>query len=75
MHGYMNVIAEPMTFVKVCKLAKQFEIPDFDVMELDKYKNWTRNTKNQRIISSEYPSVTGLPSATLCLVSENLMEH
>ena len=37
MHGYMNVDAEPMTFDEVRKLAKQLEIPDFDVMELDKY--------------------------------------
>ena len=35
-HGYMNVDAEPMTFDEVRKLAKQLEIPDFDVMELDK---------------------------------------
>ena len=38
MHGYMNVDFEPMTFDKVRKLAKQLEIPDFDVMELNKYK-------------------------------------
>ena len=33
----MNVDAEPMTFDEVRKLAKQLEIPDFDVMELHKY--------------------------------------
>ena len=34
----MNVDSEPMTFAEVRKLAEQLEIPDFDVMELDKYK-------------------------------------
>ena len=33
MHGYMNVNAEPMTFDEVRKLAKQLDIPDFNVME------------------------------------------
>ena len=33
----MNIDSEPMTFDEVRKLAKQLEIPDFDVMELDKY--------------------------------------
>ena len=32
----MNIDSEPMTFDEVRKLAKQLEIPDFDVMELDK---------------------------------------
>ena len=41
MHGYMNVDAEPMTFDEVRKLAKQLEIPDFDVMEL----NWPSNSR------------------------------
>ena len=45
MHGYMNVDAEPMTFVEVRKLAKQVEIPDFDVMELDKYKRLAKKYK------------------------------
>ena len=45
MHGYMNVDAEPMTFDEVRKLAKQLEIPDFDVMELDKYKRLTKKYK------------------------------
>ena len=45
MHGYMNVDAEPMTFDKVRKLAKQLEIPDFDVMELDKYKSLAKKYK------------------------------
>ena len=35
MHGYMNVDSEPMTFNEVRKLAKQLDIPDFDVMELN----------------------------------------
>ena len=41
----MNVDAEPMTFDKVRKLAKQLEIPDFDVMELDKYKSLAKKYK------------------------------
>ena len=45
MHGYMNVDAEPMTFDEVRKLAKQLEIPDFDVMELDKYKSLAKKYK------------------------------
>ena len=45
MHGYMNVDAEPMTFEEVRKLAKQLEIPDFDVMELDKYKSLAKKYK------------------------------
>ena len=44
-HGYMNVDAEPMTFDEVRKLAKQLEIPDFDVMELDKYKSLAKKYK------------------------------
>ena len=40
MHEYMNVDAEPMTFDEIRKLAKQLEILDFDVMELDKYKSY-----------------------------------
>ena len=45
MHGYMNVDAEPMTFDEIRKLAKQLEIPDFDVMELDKYKSLAKKYK------------------------------
>ena len=45
MHGYMNVDAEPMTFDEVRKLAKQLEIPDFDVMELNKYKRLAKKYK------------------------------
>ena len=41
----MNVDAEPMTFDEVRKLAKQLEIPDFDVMELDKYKSLAKKYK------------------------------
>ena len=41
----MNVDAEPMTFEEVRKLAKQLEIPDFDVMELDKYKSLAKKYK------------------------------
>ena len=44
-HGYMNVDAPPMTFDEVRKLAKQLEIPDFDVMELDKYKRLAKQYK------------------------------
>ena len=76
-HGYMNVDAEPMTFDEVRKLAKQLEIPDFDVMELDKYKtstrDWPRRTKNQRIASSGYPLKTVAISGTSCLAFVNPM--
>ena len=41
----MNVDAAPMTFDEVRKLAKQLEIPDFDVMELDKYKSLAKKYK------------------------------
>ena len=41
----MNVDSEPMTFNEVRKLAKQLEIPDFDVMELDKYKRLAKQYK------------------------------
>ena len=34
-----------MTFDEVRKLAKQLEIPDFDVMELDKYKSLAKKYK------------------------------
>ena len=34
-----------MTFDEVRKLAKQLEIPDFDVMELDKYKRLAKKYK------------------------------
>ena len=45
MHGYMNVDAEPMTFNEVRKLAKQLDIPDFDVIELNKYKRLAKKYK------------------------------
>ena len=45
MHGYMNVDAEPMIFAEVQKLAKQLEIPDFKVIELDKYKSLAKKYK------------------------------
>ena len=45
MHGYMNVDAEPMTFNEIRKQAKQLDIPDFDVMELDKYKRLDKKYK------------------------------
>ena len=41
----MNVDAEPMIFDEVRKLAKQLEIRDFDVMELDKYKSLAKQYK------------------------------
>ena len=34
-----------MTFDEVRKLAKQLEIPDFDVMELNKYKRLAKKYK------------------------------
>ena len=44
-HGYMNVDAEPMTFAQVTELAKQLGIPDFKVLELDKYKQLAKKYK------------------------------
>ena len=44
-HGYMNVDAEPMTFAQVTELAKQLDIPDFKVLELDKYKQLAKKYK------------------------------
>ena len=41
----MNVDAEPMTFAEVTKLAKQLGIPDFKVLELDKYKQLAKKYK------------------------------
>ena len=41
----MNVDAEPMTFAEVTKLAKQLRIPDFKVLELDKYKQLAKKYK------------------------------
>ena len=41
----MNVDAEPMTFAEVTKLAKQLGIPDFKVLELDKYKQLAKRYK------------------------------
>ena len=45
MYGYMNVDSEPMTFDEIRKLAKQLDIPDFDVMELEKYKRLAKQYK------------------------------
>ena len=45
MHGYINVDSEPMTFNEVRKLAKQLDIPDFNVMEVDKYKRLAKRYK------------------------------
>ena len=41
----MNEDAEPMTFAEVTKLAKQLGIPDFKVLELDKYKRLVKKYK------------------------------
>ena len=41
----MNVDAEPMTFAQVTELAKQLGIPDFKVLELDKYKQLAKKYK------------------------------
>ena len=41
----MNVDSEPITFNEIRKLAKQLEIPDFDVMELNKYKRLAKQYK------------------------------
>ena len=41
----MNVDGEPMTFAQVTKLGKQLGIPDFKVLELDKYKQLAKKYK------------------------------
>ena len=87
----MNVDAEPMTFDEVRKLAKQLEIPDFDVMELDKYKSLAKKYKEPanciiwipfedggklgHFEGERYHSRIMVSSVTSCLASVKTMEH
>ena len=68
-YGYMNVDAEPMTFAEVRKLAKQLEIPDFDVMKLDKNKRLAKKYKDPANCIIRIPYEDGDPSVITSLIS------
>ena len=71
----MNVDSEPMTFNEVQKLAKQLDIPDFDVMELNKYKRLAKQYKEPANCIIWIPFEDVASSVISCLVSANPMVH
>lgn len=44
-YGYMNIDANPMSFSEVTRLARDLQIPNFKVLELNKYRRLVKNFK------------------------------
>lgn len=44
-YGYMNVDANPLSFNEIKRLARDLQIPDFKVLELEQYKRLVKNYK------------------------------
>ena len=48
----LNKDSDPMSFNQIRKIAKVLEIPNFKVLEIDKYKKLAKNIKNLKIVLS-----------------------